>query len=192
MQVNVTFRHMDATDALKSFAAEKVQRIEKYISTPADADVVLSVEKYMHKADITIKAHGMMMRGKEKSEDMYASIDRAMQKIEKQVRRYRDKISNHKPRGGSTAKITMNVLAAERASSEMESQADQPAVEHDQVVETKEIHAQMMTVSEAQMQMDLLHNEFFVFLNADSGSMCVLFRRKDGNLGLIDAPHPEK
>ena len=61
MQVSVTFRHMDPTQALKDFASDKVTRIEKYIQTPMDANVVLSTERYMHKADITIKAHGFMM-----------------------------------------------------------------------------------------------------------------------------------
>lgn len=185
MQVSVTFRHMDPTDALKEFAAEKVSRLEKLLHTACDAHVVLSVEKYMHKADITLKAHGMMMRGKEKSEDMYASIDRAVEKIERQVKRYRNKLTSHKPREGQTAKVKLNYLAA----------SEDPAEKnggglHPQIIESKELDARPMTLEEAVMQMDLLGNDFLVFVNANSGGMNVLYRKTEGRFGLIEAPAP--
>lgn len=182
MQVSVTFRHLDPTAALKEFASEKVTRIEKYLHSSCDAHVVLSVEKYMHQADITIKAHGVMMRGKEKSEDMYNSIDRAVSKIERQVKRYRNKLTSHKPREGVAAKVRLNYLAAE---------ADpEPAVStpHPQVIESKELDAKPMTVEEAVMQMDLLDNDFLVFVNATSGGMNVLYRKTEGRFGLIEGP----
>lgn len=185
MQVAVTFRHMEPTDALKEFAAEKVEKIEKYIHTPTDAHIVLSVEKYMHQADITIRAHGFMMRGREKSEDMYASIDRAVDKIEKQVRRYKNKLSSHKPREGQAAKVTLNYLEAQR-----EPEPEIPQQNGGlppQIIETKEIQAQPMTVEEALMQMDLMHNDFLVFVNAKNGGLNVLYRR-DGGYGLIETP----
>jgi putative sigma-54 modulation protein len=188
MQVSVTFRHMDPTSALKEFAAEKVARISKYIHTPTDAHIVLSVEKYMHKADITIKAHGMMMRGKEKSEDMYASIDRAVDKIERQVKRYKNKLSNHKPREGQAAKVVLNYIESMR-----EPEAEPPPQENGtlppSIVETKELHARPLTIEEAMMQIDLMHNDFLVFMNAKSGELNVLYRR-EGGFGLIEAPHP--
>lgn len=192
MQVSVTFRHMEPTEALKEFAAEKVEKIQKYIHTPCDAHVVLSVEKYMHKADILIKAHGVMMRGEEKSEDMYGSIDRAVERIERQVKRYRNKLTSHKPREGAMAKVTLNYLEALREA-EPEEATNGNANAKDsglppEIVETREIDAHYMTVEEAVMQMDLLHNDFLVFLNAGSGEMNVLYRRKGGAYGLIEAP----
>lgn len=189
MQVSFTFRQMEPTEALKAFATEKIGKIQKYIHTPCDAHVVLSVEKYMHKADILIKAHGVMMRGEEKSEDMYSSIDRAVERIERQVKRYKNKLTSHKPREGAAAKVTLNYLEALRddvkvAEAEAEAKGGLPP----QVVETKEIEALPMTVEEAVMQMDLLHNDFLVFVNAGSGAMNVLYRRKEGHYGLIEAP----
>ena len=182
MQVSVTFRQMDPTAALKEFASEKVARIEKYLHSSCDAHVVLSVEKYMHQADISIKAHGVMMRGKEKSEDMYNSIDRAVSKIERQVKRYRNKLTSHKPREGVAAKVRLNYLAAE-------SEPEPEMIEvHPQVVESKELDAKPMTVEEAVMQMDLLDNDFLVFVNATSGGMNVLYRKTEGRFGLIEGP----
>jgi putative sigma-54 modulation protein len=193
MQVSVTFRHMEPTQALKDFAAEKVGRIDKYIHSPTDAHVVLSTERYMHKADITIKAHGMMMRGEEKSDDMYSSIDGAVDKIERQVKRYRKKLTSHKPREGARMKVRYNILEAQREVEEaLGTETEAPAVaeemqEAPKIIETTESNAVPMSVDEAVMQMDLAHTDFHVFINAKSNEINVLYRRRDGQLGLIEA-----
>ncbi len=184
MQVSVTFRHMDATDALKAFAAEKVSRIEKYIHTPTDAHVVLSVEKHMHRAEINVIANGMRVRGEETSADMYGSIDGAAQKIERQLKRYRNKLSTHKAREGHASKVRLSYVDALNADVS-ELPAETPT---DTVVETKELDARPMVVEEAIMQMDLLHQDFLVFLNAKTNAVNVIYRRKEGNYGLIEPP----
>lgn len=182
MQVSVTFRHMDATDALKSFASDKVSRIEKYIHTPTDAHVVLSVEKHMHKAEINVIANGVRIRGEETSADMYGSIDGATAKIERQLKRYRNKLASHKPREGHLMKVKHNVYAA--ANSQEGEAAEAPA----EVIRREELDARPMLLEEAIMQMDLLHEDFHVFLNAKTNTMNVLYRRKDGKLGVIEPP----
>tara|TARA_Y100001968_G_C19237230_1_gene657557 strand:- start:178 stop:744 length:567 start_codon:yes stop_codon:yes gene_type:complete len=182
---------MDPTQALKDFAHEKVARIEKYIHTPMDANVVLSTERYMHKADITIKAHGFMMRGQEKSEDMYSSIDGAVDKIERQVRKYRKKITSHKPREGQRMKVRLNYMephednlidneAEEQALSEINA-TPPPAI-----AKTQELDAHPLSINEAIIQMDLMHNDFLVFVNAETNEVNVLYRREDEGLGLIE------
>ncbi len=183
MQVSVTFRHMEATDALKSFASDKVSRIERYVHAPTDAHVVLSVEKHMHRAEINVIANGMRIRGEETSADMYGSIDGAAQKIERQLKRYRNKLASHKPREGLAMKVRHHVIAASDPS-EVEVPVGVPA----QVVRHEEVDARPMLVEEAIMQMDLLHEEFHVFLNAKSNMMNVLYRRKDGSFGLVEPP----
>lgn len=184
MQVSVTFRQMEATPALKDHATDRVQKIAKYISKPTDAHVVLSLEKYMHKADITLNTNGLLIRGAEKSEDMYSSIDRAIEKIERQLKRYREKLKRHQPRQSSNPyRVRLNVLdnqADENQTDEMA--ATLPA----RVVETEEFDATPMTVDEAIMQMDLLDNKFLVFQNAGTAQLNVIYRRKDGFFGLIE------
>jgi putative sigma-54 modulation protein len=190
MQVSVTFRHIEPTEALKKFATEKVTRIEKYVTSSSDATIVLSVEKYMHQADITIKAHGMLMRGKDKSEDMYVSIDGAVSKIERQVKRYRNKITSHKPKEGQSAKVKLNILEASRLA-EQHSQESAPVEDSKPaptIVETKEVSAKPMTVEDAMMQIDLMNSEFLVFVNAKSNAVNVLYRRGERNFGLIETP----
>ncbi len=95
MQLNITFRHFDSTDSLKNYAQEKVERVNKYLDRAGEAHVVLSLERHLHHADITIHSGNFVLRGREKSEDMYASIDLAMDKIERQLRKYKEKLKNH-------------------------------------------------------------------------------------------------
>src|SRR5258706_1850579 len=98
MQLSVTFRHMDATEALKDYARDKVERIRKYFPDPIKAHVVLACDRgYNHIADVMITLHnGLVIKGNETTEDMYSSIDLVMAKIERQVRRYKEKIRHHK------------------------------------------------------------------------------------------------
>jgi putative sigma-54 modulation protein len=180
MQVSVTFRHMLATESLKSFAADKVSRIEKYIRTPTDAHVVLSVEKHLHRAEINVIANGMRIRGQDTSEDMYGSIDGATTKIERQLKRYQNKLANHKPREGHEMKVRHTQIAAE---GEQEQVSELQA----RIVRHEEVDVRPMLLEEAIMQMDLLHEDFHVFTNAKTDAMNVLYRRNDGSLGLIEA-----
>ncbi len=184
MQVSVTFRHMDATDALKAFAAEKVSKIEKYIHTPTDAHVVLSVEKHLHRAEINVSANGMRVRGQESSADMYGSIDAAAQKIERQLKRYRNKLSTHKAREGHASKVRLSYVDAAQHGELGELPMNTPT----SIVETKELDAHPMLVEEAIMQMDLMQTDFIVFINAKTNNVNVLYRRKEGNFGLIEPP----
>ena len=85
MQISMTFRHMDATDAMKELITEKVNKVKKYIQGPIEASVVLSVERYLQSCDVTIIASGKTYKGHEETDDMYASIDKVMDKIERQI-----------------------------------------------------------------------------------------------------------
>jgi putative sigma-54 modulation protein len=85
MQISMTFRHMDATDAMKELITEKVNKVKKYLRGPIEANVVLSVERYLQSCDVTISAGGNMYKGHEETDDMYASIDKVMDKIERQI-----------------------------------------------------------------------------------------------------------
>src|SRR5450432_4169694 len=97
MQVSVTFRRVDASEALKDYARDRLERVNKYVHNPVDAHVVLSTERYLHIADVTISLHnGIVIKGREGSEDMYSSIDLVMDKIERQVRKYKEKILQFK------------------------------------------------------------------------------------------------
>ena len=112
MQISVTFRHLEATEALKQHAIDKItNHLKKYTDDSASSHVVLSADKHGQKAEIQIHSHGMLMRGKGDSTDLYNSIDRAVEKLENQVRRYHDRLSHHKARGGARKRVTFNTFA---------------------------------------------------------------------------------
>ncbi len=184
MQFNITFRNLDATDALKDYARDRVERVNKYLDRPTEAHVTLSLERYLHHADIGIHAGPFFLRGREKSQDMYASIDMAMDKIERQIKRYKEKLKAHKggPHHNSDflPRVKHDVIA-------VEPEATSPEEALPRVIKSSELVAQSMSINEAVMQMDLMNNDFFVFTNAESKQINVVYRRKDGHYGLIEA-----
>jgi putative sigma-54 modulation protein len=204
MQLSITFRHMDASDFLKQYAQEKVERVNRYLDRAGEAHVVLSLERHLHNADIQIHSGTFTLRGREKSEDMYASIDLAMDKIEKQLRRYKDKLKNHHSKkyahhqAGVLAemRIRHNIFEMPEPEAEAAAEVNPPAAGEasvqvpdlaSRIIRHNEFLARPMTVEEAVMQMDLMNNDFWVFTNAKSHEMNVVYRRDDGRYGLIEA-----
>jgi len=198
MQLAVTFRHMDATEAIKEYARDKVERITKYFPDPIKAHVVLSCDRgYNHVADVVITLHnGIMIKGEESTEDMYSSIDLVMAKIERQVRRYKEKLRSHRPASYSAPTIEVQhsvvSIAEEAAAGGSAESAPSPAetrrsdLPRPVIVKKSKFFARPLSVEEAVMQMNLLGNDFLVFSNAHSHNVNVVYRRKDGTFGLIE------
>jgi putative sigma-54 modulation protein len=210
MQLNITFRQFGSSDSLKEYAKEKVERVNKYLDRAGEAHVVLSLERHLHHADITIHSGAWVLRGREKSEDMYASIDSAMDKIESQLRKYKEKIKNHHGRERvhhrhglvNDFKVRHKVfeLAEDEAPAQQAGAAEAPrtaapsapAIEAPthRIVRTSDITVKPMPVDEAVMQMNLMNQDFYVFQHATTHEVCVVYRRKeDGQFGLIGV-HP--
>jgi putative sigma-54 modulation protein len=194
MQLNITFRHLDPIDSLKEYVREKVERANKYLDRAGEAHVVLSLERHLQNADITLQSGSFVLRGREKSEDMYASIDLAMDKIERQLRRYKERLKHHHGRERvhhrqdllNHVKVRYDVLEVQAPEKQADSQTPQQAAAS-RVIRTNEFLAKPMTVDDAVMQMDLMNNDFLVFTNATSNEVNVVYRRKDGHYGLIEA-----
>ena len=178
MQIAVTFRHMETSDPLRTYVEDKLDRVKKYIDEPIDAQVVLSVEKKIrHKAEVALVAKGITIKGSEETNDMYAAVDAVVDKIERQLKRYKEKIKNHKPTGsGRERQVQKSVFAAES----IDEGRGEPVI-----IRSHSFPVKPMSVEEAVMQMDLLHKEFLVFTDDESEEINVVYRRKDGNYGLI-------
>jgi putative sigma-54 modulation protein len=188
MQMNITFRHMDPIDSLKNYAQEKVEKANKYLDRAGEANVVLSLERHLHQADITLTSGPFVLRGREKSEDMYASIDKAMERIEKQLRRYKDRLKNHNRRERLPQYVhEENEVHIRHDVMEVSEAEESGIAQNPRVIKTNEFVTKPMTVDEAVMQMDLLDNDFIVFTNTESAELNVIYRRKDGHYGLIEA-----
>lgn len=177
MQISVTFRHIEPSTALKEYAEEKISRIKKYVEEPIEVHVVLTVEKFRHIAEATIKANGMGFKGTEETEDMYSAIDTLADTIESQVRKNKEKFRGRK---------SVNPMR-DFAATMSPAGTDSTAVDREtRVIRTEQVYAKPMDVDEAVMQLDLSNGEFMVFTNRHTNSINVLYRRKDGNYGLIE------
>jgi putative sigma-54 modulation protein len=197
MRINVTFRHMEATDALREHAEKRVRRVAKYVHRPIDAHVILSVVKRRHIAEVVLNADRTTMTAKEETGDLYSAIDLASDKLEHRARKHTEKISSHKvsprsrraqidapeepapPAPREAGGLRVDVLRADSFG-----RRKGPEVMH-----SKRLPVKPMSVEEAVMQMDLMSNEFLVFRNAASDALAVVYRRKDGHYGLIE-PEP--
>jgi putative sigma-54 modulation protein len=173
MQTSVTFKNLDSSEHLKSYVGDKLDRLDKYLYNPAEANVVLSVEKFRHMAEINISGDRLNIYGKEVTEDMYSAIDMVLDKIEKQIKKNKQKV--RKRRSGSKSRAK-NIIAEDTLHLEEEAATK---------IRVRDIEYKPMDVEEAIMQMDLVNNNFLVFTNARTDQVNVLYRRKDGDYGLI-------
>src|SRR6056297_2556714 len=113
MNTQVSFRQMETSPALRDYATGKLERIvDKYVHGRIDASVVMSVQKYWHIADFTLNIKNLTVKGQERSEDMYSSIDLALDKIEKQLRRHKDRLRDHKPSNGQSRTFKMGIVSS--------------------------------------------------------------------------------
>ncbi len=172
MQTSVTFKNISPSDHLKAYVSDKLNRFDKYLYNPAEANVVLSVEKFRHIAEINIVGDRLSINGKEETEDMYSAIDIVLDKLEKQIKKNKEKTRERRS-GKYRSRIEPEMA---------EVRGFEDNTPH--VVE-KRIDYKPMDVEEAVMQMELVDNSFLVFTNARTERVNVLYRRKDGNYGLI-------
>ncbi len=175
MDITVTFRHTEPIESLKAYAEEKVSKINKYLDSPVEAHIVLSVEKFRHQADVSLNINGTRIKGVEETGDMYSAIDQVMDKIEKQVKRHISKIRSRR---------TDNLKNEPNPGSE-DLETALPALE-ERVIEVEKMVAKPMDSEEAAMQLSLSRQDFLVFRNAKSREINVIYKRGDGNLGLIE------
>ncbi|HUL00369.1 MAG TPA: ribosome-associated translation inhibitor RaiA [Nitrospirota bacterium] len=175
MQVTVLGRHIEVTDALKQYATEKFSRLERYLPRSVQVVVTLAVVKKVHHfAEAVIKSNGLLIQASEETEEMYSAIDLLIEKIERRARKYKEKLVDHKHQTSKTD-------AAAQATTPFSPEDRIP-----QIIKIKRFDLKPMLPEEAVMQMELLDKDFFVFANASSGHISVIYRRKDGNVGLIE------
>ncbi len=169
MQTSVTFKNLDSSDNLKSYVRDKLDRFDKFLDNPAEANVVLTVEKFRHIAEININGDRLRINGKEETNDMYSAIDMVMDKLGKQIKKNKQKIRQRRGK--------IKGIVPEQANFNEE--------DTDRRVVVKNLDYKPMDVDEAILQMGLVKDNFIVFTNSRTDRINVLYRRKDGNLGLI-------
>jgi putative sigma-54 modulation protein len=201
MQFAVTFRHMEPTDALKSYAKERMERVRKYLPDPIACHVVLSTERHNHRIDVSFQLHnGLSIAGHETTENMYSSIDLCIAKIERQVRKYKGKLEGMRARPHHVVALPWSHSIIDEAFHDLNelhgdgdhhkvTKSDRPHPHPEfTVVKTEKFHAQPMSVADAIVQLNLLHEPFLVFRHDTDGRVAVVYKREDGSYGLIETP----
>ena len=177
--VAVTFRHIGASPAIRDYATDKVRHIaKKYLHKAEEAHIILSVAKRRHQAEINIRASHFDISAHATTEDLYSATDAALGKVEAQLRKHKDRLNHHKGHqstAGPAGEIDVQVLGVDTDASDGSPQ----------VIETEKIPAKPLSLDDAILQLELQHASFLVFRNAASETVSVLYKRSDGNYGLI-------
>jgi len=172
MKVNITSRHQPLTEGLRTHIEDKIGRVERYLGKIKEAHVVLNFESKTHICEVTLAAKGLKLSAKALSHDMYQSIDVALQRLEKQSQKHKDKwVGQHK----SDNRRAPSVRATKTAEPE-----------NINVVRTKNYAVKPMSVEEAALQLSSSKDEFLVFFNSETENTSVVYKRSDKHIGLIE------
>lgn len=175
MRLQVKGKNVEVTDSIREYAEEKLSKLERQLADPTRVELELAVERnpsisQNHVAEATIWTKGPILRAREASADHKASIDQLVDKLERQVKRYREKRRSRRQQAPA-AEIPEDGIPIE----------DEP-----RIVKSKQFAIKPMSPEEAVLQLELVGHDFFVFQNADSGEVNVVYRRRDGAYGLIE------
>ncbi|MBM4274443.1 MAG: ribosome-associated translation inhibitor RaiA [Deltaproteobacteria bacterium] len=168
MQISVTFRHIEPSEALKNYITDRLKKFKRYLDGPVEAHVVLGLEKFRHLADVTINSNGRIIKGREENTDMYAAIDLVMDKIDMQLKRVRDKLRDKGDRSRPAAAIPP---------------AEGPPAPQ---VRRRRVEVPAFQVNDAVELLQKGGQEVLVFTDVATGGLKVLYRRQDGALQLVE------
>lgn len=174
MKFNIHGKKIEVTEPIKSYIEQKIGRLDKYLENPEDitATVVVRIRGIEQIVEVTIPIHKIILRGEESHSDLYAAIDIVSEKIERQIRKNKTRM-NRKSTKGEVVGFDLSF-------------EDYKEDEENTIVKRKEIEMKPMSEEEAILQMNLISHEFFVFKNVETGEIDVLYKRKDGNYGIIE------
>ena len=173
MRVTVIAKNIELTQALKEIVQKKISKLEKYFEVEVEAKATLSVQKSRQIIEVTIPFNGAILRGEESTEDMYKSIDLVEDKLERQIRKQKTRLSRRN--NGSLKFVAIN-----------DGRLDSIEEDEGSLVKVKKFGVKPMNSEEAILQMDLLGHNFFVYQDAESSKVNVVYKRKDGNYGLLE------
>lgn len=182
MLIHIKGKRVEVTDALRSYIEKKLQKLEKYFQDIREATVILSVQRGMQMVEVQLEGDGILLRGEERRvNDMYASIDEVVEKLESRVKKFKSKRAAKTIDDGPKEKSAIKDKARIEAYGGEEIEPDMYAV-----VRTKRFALKPMTPDEAAQQMELLNHVFYVFRNSETEEVNVVYKREDGNYGLIE------
>lgn len=174
MRVSVIAKNTTVTPALKDMVEKKLSKVKRYFDPEVEAKATLSIQKNKQKVEITIPFNGIILRAEEITEDMYKSIDLVVTKLERQIRKQRTKLSRRNHESLRFPQLDEVALGGDVTETNGE------------VVKVKRFGVKPMSVEEAILQMELVGHNFFVYQDSDENKVCVVYKRKDGDYGLLE------
>jgi len=175
MKISVTFRNTEGENWQKEYVEERLGKLKKYIDNPVDARVILSVEKFRNTAEINLSANGLNINSKEEEKDMHLAIDNAIEKIERQLKKRKEKIRGFKN----------NQFRSEESDRESPGEEGEELPES-KVVETRKIVLKPMSIDDAIMEMETTKNRFVIYRDSSLENVNVIYRRDDGKFALLE------
>jgi len=176
MKISVTFRNKEGEDWQREYIDERLKKLKKYIDNPVEAHVVLSVEKFRNVAEVNLISNGLNINAKEEAKDVHLAIDNAVEKIERQLKKKKEKIRSQKTNGVRSGTIGEVENISEDIDDSVETR----------VVETKKIVLNPMSLDEAIMESESLKKRFVIYRDSSTEKVCVVYRSDDGKYILIE------
>ena len=171
MEINIVGKNIEVTDTLRNTIESKLSKLDRYFSRDVRVNVTLSVEKERQKVEVTIPVKGTLIRSEQVSNDMYVSIDLVEEVIERQLRKYKNKLVDKHQAGGFQKEFL---------------ESDYPENEEIRIIRTKRFDVKPMYPEDACVQMELLGHNFFAFVNAETDQMNIVYKRKGNTYGLLE------
>jgi putative sigma-54 modulation protein len=170
MKLHIKGRNIEVTEALKHYIEKRLSKFSKILGDLSEAIVTIGTEKFTHKIDVLLKVNGHLIQAEGKTEDLYSSVDMVVEKLEKQILKYKEKIQNKNKKDSNKYSTTDTEIGTTGK----------------KIIKFKKFDLRPMAPDEAVDQLELLDKDFFIFLNSFTGDVNVVYRRKDGNYGLIE------
>ena len=184
MQIHITGRQVAITTALRKYTEEKLKKVEKVLGGPIEAHVVLAVEKRSHHAEIQVKSRSALLSGAQETEDLYASIGDVVEKLERQALKHKEKLTNRKKRGGR--RIAASLPVPEPPTKPKRPTKPGAAPRTPQILPSDRYRLKPLSAEDAAMELDSAGGDLLVYRDDQTYRVNVVYRRKDGNFGLVD------
>jgi putative sigma-54 modulation protein len=174
MKISVTFRNGEGENWQKVYAEERIQKLNKYLDAPAEAHIIVSMEKFRNVTEINLSSNGWNINAKEEAKDMHMALDNCIEKIEKQLKKQREKVREHKPK------------SIRRGQEKLVRGEEMEETSVNKIAETRKIILKPMSFDEAIMEIEETKDRFIIYRDSSSENVTLVYRRDDGNYTLIE------
>ena len=184
MRLNVRSRNGAVSEKLREHASKRIEKLEKYFDGIQVVELFNGSERGLHIVEINLEGDGIFLRSEERGSDLFAAVDTAVDKMERQIKRFRERVKRNRRHPGPVKEVGVAMAAAALAAETETGEEERPLPG---IVRRKTFPVKPMSAEEAAAQMELVDHDFFLFINEEGGAVSVLYRRKDGEYGLIES-----